>query len=183
MSLSWDANSSSHSQQFPHPRSDKSSSHPAFHSFRIHLVTIFPSTPKPPKLFVPSGSPTKPLYAFFTPPPQCHMPRPSILLDFITLTIFGEKCRSWSSLLRNFFQYPLTFSLLDPYIFNSVPSNTVNLYFPNLRDKFHIHIKQQQMVMMNLIRFWTTSKALQRMTSICSARIDCCHYGNHMLLA
>jgi hypothetical protein len=59
-----------------------------------------------------------------------------ILLDVINLIIFGEKCRSLSSLLCTFLYSPVTSSLLGPNILkHPAPSMPAT--------KFNTHTKQQ----------------------------------------
>ena len=68
-----------------------------------------------------------------------------ILIDFITRTLLGEECRSFSFSLWDLLHSPITLSLLGPNIpFNDVFSNTWNFLPPSISaTKFHTHTKQQ----------------------------------------
>jgi len=66
----------------------------------------------------------------YTSPLHLHttFPAPLILLDLITRTILGEKCRSLSSSLFIFLHSPVNTSVLCPQIlFSTLLSNTLSL--------------------------------------------------------
>jgi len=73
---------------------------PSHDFFKIRFNIILPCTPRSVKRSLPSGFPTKTLYAPLLAYATCstHL----ILLDMITRKIFCELYKSWSSSLRNF---------------------------------------------------------------------------------
>jgi len=79
---------------------------------------------------LPSGLPTKILYAY--PPSLLHATRPVylIVLNLSTRTIFDEQYRSLSSSLCSFLHTPATSSLLGPNIFiSNLLSSILSLCF------------------------------------------------------
>jgi len=69
-----------------------------------------------PSCLFPTGFPTKHLYTPLLSPYVLPAPTHLIILDFITLTIFGDQYRSLSSSLCSFLHSPVTPSLLGPNI-------------------------------------------------------------------
>ena len=100
---------------------------PTSHFPNIHLNIILPSMSGSSKLFFPSGYPTNTLHAPFLSPICAICPAHFILIDLITLIIFGEY-RSLSSSLCSFLQSPITSSLLGTnFLLNTLFSNTLSL--------------------------------------------------------
>ena len=87
---------------------------PTSHLLEIQLIIIHPSTPRSPQWSLPSGFPTKTLYAPLSSPIRATCPAHLILLDFITRTILGEEYKSFSSSICHLFHSPVTLSLLGP---------------------------------------------------------------------
>ena len=94
---------------------------PTSHLLEIHPNIIHPSTPRPPQwslsLRFPHQDPTH-------PPPlthMCHMPSPSILLDFITRTILGEEYKSVSSSLCNLLHSPVSITPRKNVFYGTYP--------------------------------------------------------------
>ena len=94
LSLSW-----AHPIQsiYPHPTSWRS-----ILILSTHLRLVLPSG-----LF-PSSFPTKTLYTPLSSPIRATCPVHLILLDFITRTILGKECKSFSSSLCNLLHSPIT---------------------------------------------------------------------------
>ena len=89
----------------------------------IHLCLGLPSG------LLPSGFPTKTLYTLSPHPYAPHAQYHLMLLDFITRTILGEEYKSFSSLLCNLLNSPITSSLLGPNILlHTLFSNTLSFH-------------------------------------------------------
>ena len=73
---------------------------PTSHLLEIHRNIVHPSTPRSPHWFLPSGFPTKTLYAPLSSSIRATCPAHLILLDFITRTILGGDYSSFSSSKR-----------------------------------------------------------------------------------
>ena len=95
---------------------------------KIHLNIILPSTSWSPEWSLSLRFPHQNLVHTSPSLQTYHMPRQSIILNFITRTILGEEYRSLSSSLCNFLHSPVTPSLLGPNILlNTLFSNTLSL--------------------------------------------------------
>ena len=100
---------------YPHPTSWRS-----ILILSAHLRLGLPSG------LLPSGFPTKTLYARLSSPIRVIRPA-HLILDFITRTILGEEYKSFSSSLCNLLHSPVTSSLLGPNILlNTTFSNTLS---------------------------------------------------------
>ena len=122
-SLSW---ASPIQSIYPHPTSWRS-----ILILSTHLRLGLPSG------LLPSGFPTKTLYAPLSSPTRATCPAHLILLDFITRTILGDGYTSFSSSLCSLLHFPVTSSLLGPNILlNTIFSNTLSfLSFRNVSDQ------------------------------------------------
>ena len=146
-SPSWEANSSSVSQQIPyilwnpkvhyhvhnwppvHILSQINSIHNLLNEFcKINFNIIHPSTPSHPSGLFPSGFSSKTPYSPLLSPIHAACPSHPILIYLITQIIFGEAYRSWSSSLCSLFHSSVTPSLLGPNILlKTLFSNTLSL--------------------------------------------------------
>jgi hypothetical protein len=96
-----------------------------------------------PSGIVPSGfSRGSPLCNYLGSLCATYSPHP-VILDFITLIVFGGEYKSWRCSLYNFFQPPVT--LLAPNILPSALfSNSQSMFFRQCETRFHAHTKEQE---------------------------------------
>jgi len=100
---------------YPHPTSRRS-----IQILSTRLRLGFPSG------LLPFVFTTKNLYTTLSSPIGATLPPHLILLHFMTRTILGEECKSFSYSLCNLLHSPVTSSLLGPNIFlNTIFSNTL----------------------------------------------------------
>jgi hypothetical protein len=88
--------------------------------FNIILRVFFHLRPGLTSGLFPSGFPIKILYALLM---RATYPTHRILLDLLTLIVFGEAWKLWSSSLCNILQLASTFYLSGPNILLSIPKD------------------------------------------------------------
>jgi hypothetical protein len=93
-----------------------------------------------PSGFFPSGFPTKILYRSLISPMHVTYPTNHILLDLITLIIFGEMCKLWSSSLCSPLQGTITSSLLGPNEYYHYYCKTINQCMSCMTGVLFLHI-------------------------------------------
>ena len=113
----------------PYPEPDRSSPCPHPTSLRFVLILSSHLHLSCPSNFLPSGFPTKTLYAPLLSPMLATCPAHLSLLDLITRIVFGEEYRAYSFLLCNLLHSPVTSSLSGPSIFlSTLFSKTLSLH-------------------------------------------------------
>ena len=113
----------------PYPKPSRSSPYVTSHFLKIRLNIVFQFTPAPPNWSLSLRFPAKALYIRLFSSIHATCPAYLILLDFITLTIFGEKYRSLSASLYSPLHSLLTSSPLGPNILlNILFSKKLSLY-------------------------------------------------------
>ena len=131
-------------QTFPYHEPDKSSPRPSSDSFNINFNIILQSAlGSPSGLFTPAFH-IKTLHAPLSPPRVTFLDN-TILHHLITLTVFGEHYRSYSSSVCNFLQSPVTSYVLGPISSSAPCYQTPSACVPPSMwaTKYHTHIKQQ----------------------------------------
>jgi hypothetical protein len=99
-----------------------------------------------------TGFRTKLLYSFMISPMRSTWPIEHILLDCITLIIFGEEYKSRSSSLRSFLQPPVTCVPVTNILLSTLFKNILNLCSSlNVRDQVSPQTKQQAKL---IFTFW-----------------------------
>ena len=106
---------------------------PTSHLLEIHPNIIHPSTPRSPQWSPSLRFPHQETIHRLSSPIRATCTAHFILLDFITRTILGEECKSFSFSLCNLLHSPVTSSLQRPNILiNTMFSNSFS--FPSSRN-------------------------------------------------
>lgn len=117
----------------------------------FHFNIIFPSTPRSPKWSHPFRFSCRYSVCNYHLPVHGTSAIHIIVLDFIILLMFGEKCTLWSLLLCNFLHHLLSLFLGSDILFRSFFSNTFNLCsFLWVKHKFHTQIKTTDTVIIDV---------------------------------